>query len=183
MFRDADFAVHQPLPANADDLVHDLDLQTLIEAMAQGDDLVRSVSKVALLDGLVSPDDITFRQQVLDDCVRNAQIVRDIYGLALNAVRDQHKMFWFISRNSPAGMMNQSPQVIAMYMEYLQRLRTLVDEHADKFSLRGLGDTLWSLEGGSQRWVLPAHRKAPQTTQIQRWHADQRRAQLREHRT
>jgi hypothetical protein len=137
MFRDADFDVHQPLPANADDLAHDLDLHTLIEAMAQGDDLVWSASRVALLDGLASPDGIKYRQQVLDDCARNPQIVRDIYGLAVNAVRDQRKMFWFISRNSPAGMMSQSPQVIAMYMEYLQRLRKLVDEHADKFRSEG----------------------------------------------
>jgi hypothetical protein len=137
MFRDTDFAVEAPLPANADQLVHDLDLETLLVAMAGDDELVKTVSKVALLNGLVSPDDITYRQRVLTDCFKNPEIVREIYGLAVNAVRDQRKMFWFASHGSPTGMMSQSPQIIGMYMGYLKRLRAIVDEHCNAFSSDG----------------------------------------------
>jgi hypothetical protein len=137
MFRDADFAVNQPLPENADQLVHDLDLETLLATMAGNDKLVYSVSKVAILDGLNIPDDITYRQRVLADCFEHSEIVREIYDLAVNAVNDRQKMFWFSSRGTPTRMMSQSPQVIAMYMEYLKRLRGIVDEHSDKFSSDG----------------------------------------------
>ena len=137
MFRDTDFDVNQPLPANADQLVHDLDLDTLLAAMAGKDELVKTVSKVAILDGLDDPDDITYRQHVLADCFAHPDIVREIYDLAVNAVQDQRKMFWFISRSSPTGMMSQSPQVIGMYMGYLKRLRAIVDEHSDKFASDG----------------------------------------------
>ncbi len=137
MFRDADFAVNQPLPENADQLVHDLDLETLLGTMAGNDKLVYSVSKVALLDGLNIPDDITYRQRVLADCFEHSEIVREIYELAVSAVNDRQKMFWFSSRGTPTRMMSQSPQVIAMYVEYLKRLRRIVDEHSDKFSSEG----------------------------------------------
>ena len=137
MFRDTDFEVNQPLPANADQLVHDLDLETLLGAMAGNDEIVKTVSKVAILDGLHGPDDITYRQRVLADCFEHPEIVREIYDLAVNAVQEQRKMFWFISRNSPTGMMSQSPQVIGMYMGYLKRLRAIVDEHSDKFVSEG----------------------------------------------
>ncbi|HEY1763016.1 MAG TPA: hypothetical protein VGG17_10515 [Acidimicrobiales bacterium] len=137
MFKNADFVVNQFLPANADQLVHDLDLETLLTAMAGKDELVKNVSKVALLDGLDNPADITYRQRVLADCLEHPEIVREIYYLAVNAIQEQRKMFWFNSRNSPTGMMSQSPQVIGMYMGYLKRLRAIVDEHSDKFGSEG----------------------------------------------
>ncbi len=137
MFRDADFAADQTLPASADQLTHDLDLGTLFVAMASGDELIGRASRVALLNGLDAPDNIIYRQHVLADCFKNPDLVREIYGMAVSAVQDQKRMFWFASHGSPTGLMSQSPQVIGMYMQYLKRLRALVDEHAAKFDSEG----------------------------------------------
>ena len=49
MFPDRDFDPARSLPANADALIADLGLDTLIAAMATGDKLVGDVARVALL--------------------------------------------------------------------------------------------------------------------------------------
>ena len=145
MFRNADFAIDQLLPRNANQLIHDLDLEMLISVMASKDKLVDSVSRVALLDGLSRPDEIAFRQDVLNDCLGHSEVVREIYGLAVNAVQDRQKMFWFGSRGTPSRMMSQSPQVIGLYMEYLKRLRAVVDQHSSEFSSEGCETTLFGV--------------------------------------
>ena len=137
MFRDSDFNVNQELPPNADDVIHDLDLGTLIVSMASGDEIVAKASRVALLNGLDRPEDIVYRQRVLSDCFENVDLVREIYDMAVSAVRDQKRLFWFASHGTPSGLMSQSPQVIAMYMQYLKRLRALVDEHDHEFDSEG----------------------------------------------
>ncbi|KJF19091.1 endonuclease MutS2 [Acidithrix ferrooxidans] len=137
MFRDKDFNLLQPLPPNEHYLVHDLDLDTLLGAMAGGDEFLLKVSRVALLNGLTNPTEIAYRQSVLDDCSSHSEIVRQIYEIAVKALFDKHKMFWFTRQDSPTGMMAQSPQVIGMFMGYLKQLRKIVDEHGETFSSEG----------------------------------------------
>lgn len=146
MYRDRDFSDSDPLPANAEQLVHDLDLETMISSMAAGDDLIRAVCRNALLNGLGTPAEIVYRQQTLTDCLAHPDVVREIYGLSVQAARDRQKMFWFVSRGSPARMMSQSPQVIAMFMEYLKRLRSIVDTHVEEFRSEGWSTLFQTLQ-------------------------------------
>lgn len=137
MHRDRDVDLAEPLPTNESDLVHDLDLDTLIAAMAGGDELVARVSRQTVLSGLSDIADIEYRQHVLADCVENPEVVRQLYDLAVNAVREEHQMFWFVHRSSPRGMMAQSPQVIGMFVTYLKRLRRIASESAGGFESEG----------------------------------------------
>ncbi len=63
--RDFDWAA--ALPAGHDDLTQDLELDTLLDAMAVGDRFLREVSATVLLASLDDPDQIRYRQQVLAD--------------------------------------------------------------------------------------------------------------------
>jgi hypothetical protein len=63
--RDFDWAA--ALPAGHDDLTQDLELDTLLDAMAAGDRFLREVSATVLLASLDDPDQIRYRQQVLAD--------------------------------------------------------------------------------------------------------------------
>ncbi|MDH2903777.1 MAG: DNA mismatch repair protein MutS [Actinomycetota bacterium] len=137
MFRDKDFDLLQPLPPNETQLVHDLDLDTLLVAMAGADEFLRQVSRVALLNGLSNPEEIAYRQSVLADCASHSDVVREIYGLTVNALAEQHKMFWFNHRDNPSSMMFQSPKIIAMFIGFLRQLRKIADEHADSFVSEG----------------------------------------------
>jgi DNA mismatch repair ATPase MutS len=137
LYRDMDFSLKEPLPHNAEQLEHDLDLETLYLSMAAGDGRVHDVCRAALMNGLSDYEAIEYRQHVLSDCLANHDTIRAIYALTGDALQEERKFFWLTTRNSPSGMMSQSPRVIGMYVEYLKRLRALVDEHSGEFVSEG----------------------------------------------
>ena len=137
MYRDEDFDLNASLAPNEADLVHDLDLDTVLGAMANGDEFLLRVSRTALLTGLNNPAAILYRQQVLADCLANRDVVRQIYALVVKAVADVRRHFWFASNNSPSHLMYQSPQIIEMFLGFLKQLYTIVDEHSGNFTSPG----------------------------------------------
>ena len=78
MFRDQTFDANQALPPHEEDLVKDLELEVLLDAMASGDGFIYEVSKTALLTSLVDVDAICFRQEVLRDCINHPEVVKKI---------------------------------------------------------------------------------------------------------
>jgi hypothetical protein len=70
MHRDRDLDLEPPLPANAEALIQDLELDTLLDAMARGDDYLRELARKCLLSGLTDPDAIRYRQHILADCLQ-----------------------------------------------------------------------------------------------------------------
>lgn len=114
-------------PPLADELVHDLDLDTLFVAMAGGDEVIGRVVRGVILHGLSDPDEIRYRQRVLVDCLENPDVVREIYSLAVSAVKDEQHTFWYVRRSEPRAMLAQSPEVIAMFLTYLKRLRAVAE--------------------------------------------------------
>jgi len=82
------------LPWNEEALRKDLGLDIVLSAMALGDGYLFDTAKVAVLSSSVDLDSILYRQHVLSDCLRNAQIVRDIYQLAIEAIEGERKGLW-----------------------------------------------------------------------------------------
>jgi glycine/D-amino acid oxidase-like deaminating enzyme len=67
------------LPWNAEDLLSDLGLLSVLEAMAQADDWIFEVSRRVLVEGTSGDlDTIRYRQAVLQDCLRHAEVVREL---------------------------------------------------------------------------------------------------------
>ena len=136
MFRDRDFDLARPLPWNAQALMQDLELNTLFDAMALGDKLVSDVSKNALLASLDDLDAIHYRQDILRDALRNATVVRQMYGLATEAIERERKSWWGYFR-SPGLTLSRSIDVLQIFVDVLKRLRSLADEHAAHFQSEG----------------------------------------------
>ncbi len=81
MHRDCDFDMKAKLPRNESQLIQDLELDTLLQAMAAEDPFLLDVSKKALLTGLGNDiGTILYRQQIVKDCLANPEIVRTLYG-------------------------------------------------------------------------------------------------------
>lgn len=137
MFRDHDFDENASAPPLSDDLVHDLDLETLFAAMGQGDPLVRGVSRIGILCPVSNSEQVTYRQEVLTDCIANAGVVRELYELASSVFREKRQLFWYYRRNSPTSIMAQTPQMISMYVRYLKEFRGIVDQHGEGFTSQG----------------------------------------------
>ncbi len=76
MYRDRDFGPKEDPMQNAADLTQDLELDTLLRAMAAGDDFLLEVAKTAVLASLHEPEEILYRQHILADCQEQSDIVR-----------------------------------------------------------------------------------------------------------
>ena len=107
MFPDRDFDPARSLPANADALIADLGLDTLIAAMATGDKLVGDVARVALLTSTEADVDLVrYRQAVLDDCLANPRVVKEIYAVAGAALEAERKQSWHWA-DSPSSILGR----------------------------------------------------------------------------
>lgn len=83
MHRDRDFGPQWRPPPHEAALVQDLELNTLLGAMAAGDKFLLEVAQKAVWTGLDEPQAILYRQRVLADCLDHPDIVREMYAIAV----------------------------------------------------------------------------------------------------
>ncbi|HUA46151.1 MAG TPA: hypothetical protein VMA77_13050 [Solirubrobacteraceae bacterium] len=137
MHAQSDFDLAAELPVQEQALTQDLELDTLLSAMAAGDELIVSVAKRALLLSLKDPEAIVYRQRVLSDCLAQPEVARDLYGLAGEALKAEKAIWGSLLRDSPRNLLSTSVQKMAAFVDFLRRLRQMADEHGEKFSSPG----------------------------------------------
>jgi DNA mismatch repair ATPase MutS len=137
MHAERDFDLAAALPAHEEGLTQDLELETLLRAMAAGDELIFDVANRALLLSLRDPSAIVYRQRVLNECLDHAEVVRDLYGLAGEALQAEKRIWGSLFRDSPRTVLGNAVKKMEVLVEFLKRLRAMADEHADKFSSPG----------------------------------------------
>jgi len=137
MYKDRDFNLQQELPWNEPALTQDLELNTLLNAIALGDGFLFEVAKKAVLPGLNDLDTMLYRQDILKDCLKNPSVIRDIYALAGEAIESRKKTWWGISSSSPSLILSSSVGLLQIFADILKRLKNITSEHAYKFESRG----------------------------------------------
>ncbi len=137
MHTENDFDLAAELPPQEQAVMQDLELETLLRTMAAGDDLIFDVAKRALLLSLRDPEAIVYRQRVLTECLEHPTVVRELYGLAGEALKAEKSVWGSVLRDSPQAILGTSVQKMELFVDFLRRLRTIADEHAEKFSSQG----------------------------------------------
>ncbi len=137
MYPDRDFDPEQKFPLNEQDLVRDLALDVLLNAMAHGDKFLLEVARQALLAGVDTPDVIRYRQDVLRDCLENPAVVREIYRIPTEAIEIKQREWMGIFSHYPSGILNGALKMLEMFVEQLKKLRRIADEHAADFKSEG----------------------------------------------
>jgi MutS domain V len=137
MYADADFDTGGDLPANAQALIEDLGLDTLFGAMSRGDEFVFEVARHGILTSLHDVEAITYRQRILEDCQRQAAVVREMYDIAVEAVLGSKKIYRGVFSRSPDSILRWATEALQMFMGHLERLRRIADEHAASFRSDG----------------------------------------------
>ena len=125
--------LQQALPWNEAALTQDLGLNVLLDAMARGDKFLGEVAKVALLSSLCDPRTIEYRQHALTDCLKNPQIVADMYRIAMDAIEGEKKGYWSFFTRYPTGVLHRAVDVLQMFVGVLRRLRNVADQYAQRF--------------------------------------------------
>lgn len=137
LYQDQDFDLQQPFPPQAPALIQDLELNTLFNAMARGDAFIFEVAKKAVLSSLTDLDTIRYRQEILQDCLNNASIVREIYTIAGDAIASEKKV-WGFWRDYPSGILRRSIEVLELFIGPLKRLKQIAEEQAGHFTSAGI---------------------------------------------
>jgi len=138
MYRDRDFDPKQKLPPHHQALTQDLELETLFQAMALGDEFLYSIAKQAVLTGLQDPEEIRYRQDILRDCIKNSAVVREIYQIPIESIRNKRERYLGIwGTTYPSGVLSSAVRMLEMFVELLRKLRRITDEHAWRFESEG----------------------------------------------
>lgn len=132
-----DFDAEQEFPPGAPALIQDLELATLLDAMAAEDIFLRDIAISALLHGPAEPETITYRQQVLRDCLAQPAVVRDIYDVAAAAILAEKRIWWGLMSKHPEPILHRSVQVMQLFLTALRKLRAIADDHAGEFRSDG----------------------------------------------
>jgi len=136
LHRDEDFDIERELPPNAAALSQDLELDTLLNAMSGGDEFLFGVARTVLFSSLAAPEDILYRQDVLSDCIRQPEIVTQVYSIAAEAIRAEKQVYRGIF-SSPGYVLHRAIEVLQLYVGVLRQLRGIADEHAAEFASAG----------------------------------------------
>jgi hypothetical protein len=138
MHRDRQFDPRQELPWNVPALTADLELNTLLGAMAGGDAFLFDVCRTTILAGMSNDaDTILYRQAILNDCLKNPAIIRDLYALAVEAMERKRRGWLGIIGRYPGGILRDAIELLEMLVEMLWMLRGAAESQAGRFQSEG----------------------------------------------
>jgi len=138
LYKDRDFDLQGGRPLQEAALVQDLELNTLLGAMAAGDPFLLEVARRVVLASLKEPEAILYRQHVLADCLDHSAIVREMYAIAAEAL-ERERGVWsvFSSPRYPEGVRYRCVELLQRFVGLLKRLRRIADAHAARFRSEG----------------------------------------------
>ena len=139
LFPDQDFQLNQGIPDNSNDLIQDLELNTLFSAMAQDDKFLFEICKKVILCSMDNDvSSVKYRQEILMDCIENESVVRSIYDIAVETIEREKKIYWGIFSRYPQAILGRSIDVLVMFVSMLKKFRKIAEQNATKFKSRGL---------------------------------------------
>jgi hypothetical protein len=142
--RDLDLTAELP-PISAD-LIQDLELGTVLEAMAAGDKFRYDVSAKVMLASVTDPAAIRYRQDILADCIAQPDVIREMYGIAVSALEEKRRTWGFLSAQFPASILSGAINQLEVLIVRLRDLRLLADQHVATFRSEGLVTLLRTLQ-------------------------------------
>jgi hypothetical protein len=121
-------------PWNAEALTRDLALHILFETMAQGDDYVYEAARQVILAGVRGDAaTIRYRQAVMEDCLRQPAVVREIYAIAIEAINADRGRYLGLLARYPDWVLRDAIDRMTRFLGFLKNLRRLADCHAGEF--------------------------------------------------
>lgn len=137
MYKNSDFDIKKKLPWNAQDLIQDLELNTMFNSMACGDEFLLDVVKRAVLCSLNDKDTILYRQNILKDCIKNPSVIRDIYDISVKAIDNEQKNYFGFYMHYPSAILHRSIVVLDMFFKLLKEIKNICDTNKYNFKSEG----------------------------------------------
>lgn len=132
-----DFDFQAALPPGSDDLVQDLEVGILLDAMGGGDPFVREVCRRVVLRPLDTPERIRFRQEVVADALAEPTIVQELYATTSRALQEKRGI-WGLSSQYPSSILTGAVTQLELFVPHLRHLRALAERAAGSVRSPGL---------------------------------------------
>jgi DNA mismatch repair ATPase MutS len=138
MYRDRDFDLQRGLPLNEPILTQDLELNTLLGAMASEDKFLYEVARAAVFSGFQNEvDTVLYRQGILKDCLANPELVRRLYILTVEATDNTKRLWWDLSSHYPDSVLFGAISLLDSLHQMLRMLRQFAEEAVGRFRSEG----------------------------------------------
>lgn len=138
MYQDRDYVPRQKLTEHEKMLTDDLGLNILLRAMTGGDRHLSEVCSSALFDSLQDREQILYRQQILDDCLKNPDAVRTLYQITEQTLEERRKLWWGVASHYLTSIMSSAVGLLQLMVQMLRQLREVADKHAGDFHSPGM---------------------------------------------
>lgn len=133
-----------PLPPQTADLVQDLELDVLFDAMGNGDAFIRKVVRAAILNPPSDPADARHRLEVLSYLAERPEVAHALYEIAGRALT-RPRSLWLVSNGRPEASLRRSTVLLGQMCDALDELRRLVENvfgGLGSAGLRNLAETV-----------------------------------------
>nr|WP_319488682.1 DNA mismatch repair protein MutS [uncultured Caproiciproducens sp.] len=148
MHCDTDFNLQAKSCFGKDTLIADLEFSRIISTMAQGDTIIQDVCNSALFCPLQTAKEIRYRQDVLQDCIDNPEVVRKLYAVTIETMERKHESWsWLSTRQNLSSNFSSAVNLLKIYTEMLQKMRNVAGMNMQNFQSQGLrnfSSMLWS---------------------------------------
>lgn len=133
-----DLDVDAPPPPGSDDLVEDLELPTVVEAMAGGDRLVAETATAVLVAGTGDPAVIRYRQEILRDIERDPSLVSEPYRIAGQTLDEERADRGVLFGRTPQTRLLAATKSLEITVRGLRALRDFAAARAADVTSEGL---------------------------------------------
>jgi len=128
---------HKPV-WNWETLKVDLALDSLMKAMSHGDDTIYKSAETVISSPLTDPDAVRYRQEVLEDCIHNKGLVRNLYKIASAVVmRQDEKDLIYGAAQTASHQFDVSRKRLRLLIDALGELKKFAGDNAAIFSSNG----------------------------------------------
>ncbi len=120
-----------------EDVIHDLDLRTVWDAMAGDDPVLFLATRRLFLAGPLTVDQVRYRHEVLLDALAHPDAVRRLYQLADDALAAEREIYRGVLEDRGERLMTRSVRVLDMLVDRMRDLRRFSAEQAPLFRSPG----------------------------------------------
>jgi hypothetical protein len=138
MHPDRDFDPGQPSANDAIHFAQDVELSVLLGAAAAGDRYLYDFMAAACASAWANDfSTISYRQNVLKDCLANPDVVRQFYAIAIEPFSREKSWSFGLFGRDPSSMVSSSVRTLQACLEVLRRLRDVCNRNSGKFASLG----------------------------------------------
>ena len=119
------------------DLIQDLGLDVIVNAMADGDEFINELCTQVFIQPISDANEILYRQEIAKDALKNIEIFKKLYQLSIDVLESKKKsLFWMMNRK-PSGILFSNVRMMENLLGFLSKLRELA-ENTSNISSAGM---------------------------------------------